>query len=105
MTTHPNRFDSTAESLKPQESISRSRYDLAGVRQDREKSAQALFSRAHVSTDHHRMHLMMEALRRLHVPNSMGAPLLFFATRDELRTSDPLTHAWQDGNGRSVRLI
>ena len=27
MTTHPNRFDSTAESLKPQESISRSRYN------------------------------------------------------------------------------
>ena len=27
MTTNPNRFDSTAESLKPQESISRSRYN------------------------------------------------------------------------------
>jgi hypothetical protein len=26
MTTNPNRFDSTAESLKPRESISRSRY-------------------------------------------------------------------------------
>ena len=47
---------------------------------------------------------MIEALRRLHVPNSMGAPLFLFATRDELRAADPLAHAWQDGNGRAVRL-
>ena len=29
MTTNPNRFDSTPESLKPQESISRSRYQTS----------------------------------------------------------------------------
>ena len=45
-----------------------------------------------------------EALRRLHVPNSIGAPLFFFTTRDELRASDPLAHEWRDGNGRLVRL-
>jgi hypothetical protein len=58
-----------------------------------------------VTTDQHRMiQSMMEALRRLHVPNSMGAALFFFATRHELRASDPLAHPWQDGNGRAVRL-
>ena len=52
-----------------------------------------------VTTDHHRMQSMMEPLRKLHVPNSMRAPLFLFATRDELRTTDPLVHTWQDGNG------
>jgi hypothetical protein len=47
---------------------------------------------------------MMEALRQLHVPNSIGAPLFLFATRNELRAADPLTHEWSDGNGRAVRL-
>jgi hypothetical protein len=51
------------------------------------------------------MQSMMDALRRLYVPNSIGAPLFFFTTRDELRAADPLTHAWQDGNGRAVRLM
>jgi hypothetical protein len=31
------------------------------------------------------MQSMMEPLRKLHVPNNMGAPLFLFATRDELR--------------------
>ena len=53
-----------------------------------------------ITTDHHRTHSMKEALRQLHVPHSMGASLFLFATRDELRTSDPLTHTWSDGNGR-----
>ena len=54
-----------------------------------------------MTTDHHRM---MEALRKLRVPHSPGAPLFFFTTRDELRASDPLMHEWCDGNGRAVRL-
>ena len=58
-----------------------------------------------VTTDHHRMQSMMDALRQLHVPNSMGAALFFFATRNDLRAADPLTHEWSDGNGRPVRLI
>ena len=57
-----------------------------------------------VTTDHHRMQSMMDALRKLRVPHSPGAPLFFFTTRDELRASDPLTHEWRDGNGRGVRL-
>ena len=46
---------------------------------------------------------MKEALRQLHVPHSMGASLFLFATREELRTSDPLTHTWSDGNSRDVQ--
>ena len=57
-----------------------------------------------VTTDHHRMQSMMEALRKLHIPHSPGAPLFFLTTRDDPRTSDPLTHTWQDGNSRPVRL-
>ena len=57
------------------------------------------------AADRHRMQSMMEALRKLHVPNSMGAALFLFATRDELRASDPLTHEWSDGNGCAVQLI
>jgi hypothetical protein len=57
-----------------------------------------------VTTDRHRMQSMMEALRRLHVPNSMGAALFLFATRDQLRAADPLAHEWSVGNGRAVRL-
>jgi hypothetical protein len=58
-----------------------------------------------ITTDRHRTQSMMESLRKLHVPNSMGAPLFLFATRDDLRGADPLAHAWQDGNGRELCLI
>ncbi|MGA8158621.1 MAG: hypothetical protein WB822_20940, partial [Rhodoplanes sp.] len=56
-------------------------------------------------TDHHRTQSMMEALRKLHVPNSIGAPLFFFTTRDELRAADPLTHEWRrHGSRRTVAV-
>jgi hypothetical protein len=58
-----------------------------------------------VTTDQHRMRSMIEALHQLHGPGSVGASLFFFATRDELRAADPLTHAWQDGVGQPQRLI
>ena len=58
-----------------------------------------------VTTDRHRTQSMMEALRKLRIPHSPGAPLFFFTTRDELRAADLLTHAWQDGNGQSRLLI
>ena len=47
---------------------------------------------------------MIEALRKLRIPHSPGAPLFFFATRDELCASDPLAHEWRGVNGRAVRL-
>ncbi len=58
-----------------------------------------------VTTDNRRTQSMIEALRALRVPHSPGASLFLFATADELRTSNPLSHTWRDGNGRDVRLI
>jgi Replication-relaxation len=58
-----------------------------------------------VTTDGNRMNSMIDALRTLHVPNSPGASLFFFATRDQLRATDPLAHTWRDGNTRQLRLI
>jgi hypothetical protein len=51
------------------------------------------------------MQSMMDALRKLRVPHSPGAPLFFFTTRDELRAADPLAHEWRDGKGREARLV
>ena len=57
-----------------------------------------------VTTDRHRTQSMMKAVSQLHVPHSVGSPLFFFTTRNELRAHDPLTHEWRDGNERAVRL-
>ena len=57
-----------------------------------------------MTTDHHRIQSMMEALRKLRIPHSPGAPLFFFTTRQELRAADPLAQERRDGNGRAVRL-
>ena len=51
------------------------------------------------------MQSMMEALQKLRIPHSPGAPLFFFTTRDELRAANPLMHEWRDGNGHAVRLM
>ena len=48
---------------------------------------------------------MMDALRKLRIPHSPGAPLFFFTTRNHLRARDPLAHEWRDGNGRNLFLI
>jgi hypothetical protein len=58
-----------------------------------------------ITTDDRRARSMTEALRQLRVPHSPGASLFLFATRDELRGADPLTHAWRDGNARDIDLI
>jgi DNA-binding Lrp family transcriptional regulator len=57
-----------------------------------------------VTTDQYRMQSMKEALRRLRVPRVAGATLFYFATRNDIRISDPLTHRWQNGNGHNVTL-
>lgn len=57
-----------------------------------------------VTTDQQRARTMQETLRQLHIPNSPGHSLFFFATRSALRASDPLAHSWHDGNGREVKL-
>jgi hypothetical protein len=58
-----------------------------------------------ITTDEHRTRSIAESLRKLHVPHAPGASLFFFATRAELAGTNPLAHAWQDGDGREVRLI
>jgi hypothetical protein len=57
-----------------------------------------------ITTDQRRTQTMMEALRSLRVPHSPGTSMFLFATADEPRTRDPLSHTWRDGNGRDVRL-
>lgn len=58
-----------------------------------------------VTTDKHRIRSTLDGLRRLRVAGGPGPSLFFFATRSELCGSDPLSHLWQDGNGREARLI
>ncbi len=58
-----------------------------------------------VTTDEYRIRSAMEELRKLRVAGSPGPSLFFFATRAQLYGVNPLTHVWQDGNGREVRLI
>lgn len=58
-----------------------------------------------VTTDEARLRSMREALHRLHVPHSPGAPLFFFAARSDLQGADLLKHEWSDGSGRPVRLV
>lgn len=57
-----------------------------------------------VTSDHRRMQSMKEALRGLRVPHSPGAALFLFSSFDDLRATDPLAHAWRDGDGRAVCL-
>jgi hypothetical protein len=58
-----------------------------------------------VTTDDQRIRSILETLGLLHISNSPGAALFFFATRDQLRASDPLAHIWRDGSDREVRLM
>lgn len=47
---------------------------------------------------------MKEALRELSAARSIGPALFWFALRDELRASSPITYDWEDGTGRLTRL-
>lgn len=58
-----------------------------------------------VTTDEYRVRSSMDELRKLRVAGSPGPSLFFFATRSDLPGDDPLSHVWQDGNGRETRLI
>jgi Replication-relaxation len=58
-----------------------------------------------VTTDAHRTATMMDALKKIHISQSPGSGLFFFACREDLRASNPLTHGWQDGRGRQTQLI
>lgn len=58
-----------------------------------------------VTTDRNRAQSIKEALRELNVPQSVGPSLFLFAIRDELRASDPIEYAWEDGSGRQTKLV
>ncbi len=58
-----------------------------------------------VTTDDRRRQSMIDALRRLRVPHSLGASLFYFATRDELSVGNPLAHTWHDGNDREACFV
>ena len=58
-----------------------------------------------VTTDAHRARSAVETLHRIRVAHSPGPSLFLFATHSELFGDDPLSHVWQDGNGRDLRLI
>ena len=57
-----------------------------------------------VTTDEHRLSSMIDALRPLRIPHSIGPGLFLFASRSELSAPDLLTHLWHDGTGRDVLL-
>jgi hypothetical protein len=50
-----------------------------------------------VTTDQNRIASMTEALQEIHVPNSLGAGLFLFATRDQINSNDPIPFHWHDG--------
>jgi hypothetical protein len=58
-----------------------------------------------VTTDQDRMQSMKETLPGLRVPRSPGGSLFLFGTFVDLSATDPLSYAWTDGIGRSVRLM
>lgn len=58
-----------------------------------------------VTTTQERLRTMMGALQTIPVHVAPGSGLFWFASRSELRTSDPLQHAWIDGVGRDVSLV
>ena len=57
-----------------------------------------------VTTDHHRMQSMMEALRKLRVPHSPGAPSSFSPRATSCAPPIRLRMNGVTGNGRAVRL-
>ena len=57
-----------------------------------------------VTTDERRIRTMIEALRQVRVPHSVGASLFWFGTFDDLRASNPLVRQWRDGADQIVRL-
>lgn len=58
-----------------------------------------------VTTDQYRVESMRQVLRYIRPARGIGASLFYFTPRAELCGGYPLTHAWQDGHGRDVRLI
>jgi DNA-binding Lrp family transcriptional regulator len=58
-----------------------------------------------VTSDRQRARSLIDALREIESPPAPGPELFFFALRDELRATDPMSHVWRTGTGREVRLL
>jgi DNA-binding Lrp family transcriptional regulator len=58
-----------------------------------------------ITTDWQRIHSMIDAVRSIHIPHSVGASLFWFGTFAELRTVTPLIHLWRRGDGRKVAML
>jgi Replication-relaxation len=58
-----------------------------------------------VTTDQHRLGSIVDALRRLNVPQSPGPELFWFGLRHGLHKSDPIEFAWHDGTGRKRQIV
>jgi hypothetical protein len=57
-----------------------------------------------VTTDHFRLHSIIETLRQLRLSQSSGPALFFFALRHDLHGTNSIAHMWRDGDGREVGL-
>jgi hypothetical protein len=58
-----------------------------------------------VTTEERRMQSMLDNLCAAGIPHSAGPSLFFFVAGTKLVGTDPLSHQWQDGNGRDIRLL
>jgi hypothetical protein len=58
-----------------------------------------------VTTDQHRLGSIVDALRRLDVPQSPGPALFWFALQQGSRQSDPIECSWHDGAGQRRQLV
>jgi hypothetical protein len=58
-----------------------------------------------VTTDQQRLGSIVDALRRLDVPQSPGPALFWFALQPELLQRDPIQCTWHDGTGQRRQLV
>jgi hypothetical protein len=58
-----------------------------------------------VTTDQDRLGSMVDALRRLQVPQSPGPSLFWFGLRQELNRGNPIEFAWRDGGGQTHHIV
>jgi hypothetical protein len=58
-----------------------------------------------LTSDDSRVRSMIEVLRTIQPPSAAGSSLFLFASRDDLRTADPLTAAWRGVDGKRLPLL
>lgn len=58
-----------------------------------------------VTSDEYRVRSMIDALQSIQPPGAAGSSLFLFASRDELRATDPLTTTWRSADGQLRPLL